>query len=230
MSPGSATSGCCSATTPRSSAPTTGSPSPRMVFFAIWAAYLIQRLWWFQRMAPAVRYAIPTAIIAYNINEILEKWGKMTEIWVQPQKYAMEIRPGAGCTDRGGRTGDPEPGAAHRRQQGIDRPSGKPSLRRPAPELISASRVSFCLDAHGQPDQIVGDAHRAPLFGWHARVTHGGRLPGKTLHGTEAFGNREQPQPVEELADCSLTRHKSRSRPRHQRQLICCLSQARCPG
>jgi hypothetical protein len=62
-----------------------------MVFFAIWAAYLIQRLWWFQRMAPALRYAIPTAIIAYNINEILEKWGKMAEIWVQPQKYAMEI-------------------------------------------------------------------------------------------------------------------------------------------
>ncbi|MCL4781099.1 MAG: hypothetical protein KJ049_12975 [Gammaproteobacteria bacterium] len=62
-----------------------------MVFFAIWAAYLIQRLWWFQRMAPALRYAIPTAIIAYNINEILEKWGKMDEIWVQPQKYAMEI-------------------------------------------------------------------------------------------------------------------------------------------
>jgi hypothetical protein len=62
-----------------------------MVFFAIWAAYLIQRLWWFQRMAPALRYAIPTAIIAYNINEILEKWGKMAEIWVQPEKYAMEI-------------------------------------------------------------------------------------------------------------------------------------------
>ena len=62
-----------------------------LVIFAIWAAYLIQRLWWFQRMAPALRYAIPTAIIAYNINEILEKWGKMTEIWVQPQKYAMEI-------------------------------------------------------------------------------------------------------------------------------------------
>lgn len=60
------------------------------VFF-VWALYLIQRLWWFQRMAPALRYAIPTAIIAWNVNEILEKWGKLTEIWVQPEKYAVQI-------------------------------------------------------------------------------------------------------------------------------------------
>lgn len=60
-------------------------------FFAIWAIYLIQRLWWFQRMAPALRYAIPTAIIAWNVNEILEKWGHLAEIWVQPSKYALEI-------------------------------------------------------------------------------------------------------------------------------------------
>ena len=59
--------------------------------FAIWAVYLAQRLWWFQRVAPAVRYAIPTGIIAYNVVEILEKWGKITEIWVQPGKYALEI-------------------------------------------------------------------------------------------------------------------------------------------
>jgi hypothetical protein len=61
------------------------------VFFGIWALYLIQRLWWFQRVAPALRYAIPTAIIAWNVNEVLEKWGHLTEIWVQPQKYAFEL-------------------------------------------------------------------------------------------------------------------------------------------
>jgi hypothetical protein len=61
------------------------------VGFAIWAVYLGQRLWWFQRVAPAIRYAIPTGIIAYNVVEILEKWGKIAEIWVQPQKYALEI-------------------------------------------------------------------------------------------------------------------------------------------
>ncbi len=61
------------------------------VFFGIWGLYLIQRLWWFQRMAPAVRYAIPTAIIVWNVNEVLEKWGHLEEIWVQPQKYAFEL-------------------------------------------------------------------------------------------------------------------------------------------
>jgi hypothetical protein len=60
-------------------------------FFAVWAIYLIQRLWWFQRMAPALRYAIPTAIIAWNVNEILEKWGHLEEVWVQPQVYALEL-------------------------------------------------------------------------------------------------------------------------------------------
>jgi hypothetical protein len=60
-------------------------------FFFIWAAYLVQRLWWYQRMAPALRYAIPTAIIGWNVMEILEKWGHLTEIWVQPGKYAMQI-------------------------------------------------------------------------------------------------------------------------------------------
>ncbi len=60
-------------------------------FFAVWAIYLAQRLWWFQRMAPALRYAIPTAIIAWNVNEILEKWGHLEEVWVQPQKYALEL-------------------------------------------------------------------------------------------------------------------------------------------
>ncbi len=59
--------------------------------FAVWALYLAQRLWWFQRMAPALRYAIPTAIIGWNVNEILEKWGHLDEIWVQPQKYPVEI-------------------------------------------------------------------------------------------------------------------------------------------
>ncbi len=59
--------------------------------FLVWALYLIQRLWWFQRMAPALRYAIPTAIILWNVVEILEKWGHIDEIWVQPQKYALPI-------------------------------------------------------------------------------------------------------------------------------------------
>lgn len=42
-------------------------------------------------MAPALRYAIPTAIIAWNVNEILEKWGHLDEIWVKPAEYAVEL-------------------------------------------------------------------------------------------------------------------------------------------
>ena len=42
-------------------------------------------------MAPALRYAIPTAIIAWNVNEILEKWGHLDEIWVKPSQYALEL-------------------------------------------------------------------------------------------------------------------------------------------
>lgn len=61
------------------------------ILFGVWALYLIQRLWWFQRMAPALRYAIPTAIIAWNVNEILEKWGHLDEIWVKPAEYALEL-------------------------------------------------------------------------------------------------------------------------------------------
>jgi hypothetical protein len=59
--------------------------------FFVWALFLAQRLWWYQRMAPALRYAIPTAIIGWNIVELLEKWGHLDEIWVQPQKYAVEL-------------------------------------------------------------------------------------------------------------------------------------------
>jgi hypothetical protein len=60
-------------------------------FFLVWTLYLVQRLWWFQRMAPALRYAIPTAIIGWNVVEILEKWGTITEFWIHPEKYTREL-------------------------------------------------------------------------------------------------------------------------------------------
>ncbi len=59
--------------------------------FFVWSMYLVQRLWWFQRMAPALRYAIPTAIIGWNVVEIMEKWGHLNEIWVQPAKYSVQL-------------------------------------------------------------------------------------------------------------------------------------------
>jgi hypothetical protein len=60
-------------------------------FFMVWALYLAQRLWWYQRMAPALRYAIPTAIIGWNVVEVLEKMGTITEFWIHPEKYTREL-------------------------------------------------------------------------------------------------------------------------------------------
>ena len=59
--------------------------------FLIWSIYLLQRLLRFQRMAPALRYGIPTAIICYNCWEILERWDIINDFWVSPQKYAVHL-------------------------------------------------------------------------------------------------------------------------------------------
>lgn len=56
-----------------------------------WALYLILRLVRFTRMSAAIRYAIPTAIIAWNSNELMGRWDMYTEIWVHPQEYWLEM-------------------------------------------------------------------------------------------------------------------------------------------
>jgi len=61
------------------------------VFFLVWGVYLLQRLVRFQRMAPALRYGIPTAIICYNCWEILERWNVIKDFWVSPGRYAVEL-------------------------------------------------------------------------------------------------------------------------------------------
>lgn len=63
------------------------------LFFAntIWAVYLLQRLVRFWRVTTAVRYAIPTAIIAYNSWEILERWGVISDFWVEPKAFALPL-------------------------------------------------------------------------------------------------------------------------------------------
>jgi hypothetical protein len=53
--------------------------------------YLFTRLVRFKRVAPAIRYAIPTAIIFWNAVEILGRWGLFTEIWVHPERYLLEM-------------------------------------------------------------------------------------------------------------------------------------------
>ena len=56
-----------------------------------WALYLMQRLVRFTRMSTAIRYGIPTAIIAWNSNELLGRWDLYTEFWVHPTDYWLEM-------------------------------------------------------------------------------------------------------------------------------------------
>ena len=62
-----------------------------LILNTVWALYLMRRLMRFSRIATAIRYAIPTAIIAWTSVEILGRWGFFTEIWVEPASYAMEM-------------------------------------------------------------------------------------------------------------------------------------------
>ena len=57
----------------------------------VWSLYLFIRLLKFQKMASAVRYAIPTVIIFWNAIEILGRWRFFEEIWIKPGEYAMEM-------------------------------------------------------------------------------------------------------------------------------------------
>jgi len=68
-------------------------PATYVAFFVfmVWGIYLLQRLLRFQRVAPAVRYGIPTAIILWNLWEIGSRWGIVTDFWIRPLDYAREL-------------------------------------------------------------------------------------------------------------------------------------------
>ncbi|MCP4002115.1 MAG: hypothetical protein GY727_14495 [Gammaproteobacteria bacterium] len=64
------------------------------VFFflnTIWAVYLFQRLIKFWRVTTAIRYGIPTAIIAWNSIELMGRWNLFTSIWEKPQEFWLEM-------------------------------------------------------------------------------------------------------------------------------------------
>ncbi len=63
------------------------------IFFlnVIWAVYLFLRLMKFWRVTTAIRYGIPTAIIAWNALEIAGRWHLFTEFWEKPQEFALEM-------------------------------------------------------------------------------------------------------------------------------------------
>jgi hypothetical protein len=68
-------------------------PVTYVVFFlnVIWAVYLFQRLMRFWKVTTAIRYGIPTAIIAWNAVEIGGRWHLFTEFWERPQEFALEM-------------------------------------------------------------------------------------------------------------------------------------------
>jgi hypothetical protein len=39
----------------------------------------------------AIRYAIPTVVIFWNVVEILGRWNFLKEIWIYPQEYAFSL-------------------------------------------------------------------------------------------------------------------------------------------
>ncbi len=62
------------------------------VFVAtIWSGYCFMRLIKFKRTSTALRYAIPVGNIFWINVEVLSKFGMLTEIWVDPWKYTLEM-------------------------------------------------------------------------------------------------------------------------------------------
>ena len=69
------------------------SPITYAFFFliSIWALFLLLRLSKFWNVTRAVRYAIPTALIAFASYEILLRWDILSEIWLYPKEYVFEL-------------------------------------------------------------------------------------------------------------------------------------------
>jgi hypothetical protein len=69
------------------------SPAAYAFFFlnTIWAVYLFQRLMKFWKVTTAIRYGIPTAIIAWNTVELMGRWNLFVSFWERPQEYVLEM-------------------------------------------------------------------------------------------------------------------------------------------
>ena len=56
-----------------------------------WAIYLLNRLVRFWKVTTAIRYGIPTAIIAWNSVELAGRWHLFTEFWEKPSEFGLEM-------------------------------------------------------------------------------------------------------------------------------------------
>ncbi len=68
-------------------------PVTYAIFFfnIIWTVYLFLRLMKFWKVTTAIRYGIPTAIIAWNALEIAGRWNLFTSFWEKPWDYGLEM-------------------------------------------------------------------------------------------------------------------------------------------
>jgi len=68
-------------------------PLTYLFFFVntIWALFLMYRLSKFWNVTRAIRYAIPTAIVAYSSYEVIGRWGILVEFWIYPREYLLEL-------------------------------------------------------------------------------------------------------------------------------------------
>ena len=74
-------------------------PVTYAIFFVntVWAIYLFQRLVQMWKVTTAIRYGIPTAIIAWNSVEIAGRWHLYTEFWEKPEEFGLEMSLVAGA-------------------------------------------------------------------------------------------------------------------------------------
>ena len=56
-----------------------------------WGGYCFSRLLKYRRTSTAVRYGLPTANILWISVEISSRWGLLTEIWLYPTQYVVEL-------------------------------------------------------------------------------------------------------------------------------------------
>lgn len=57
----------------------------------IWSLYLFAKLIRIHNIGVAIRYAIPTVIIFWNVVEIMGRWNLFKEIWVHPFEHTLEM-------------------------------------------------------------------------------------------------------------------------------------------
>jgi len=57
----------------------------------LWSLFLFIKLIKIEKISYAIKYSIPTVIIFWNFVEILGRWNILTEIWIEPFKYWLEI-------------------------------------------------------------------------------------------------------------------------------------------